>query len=86
MTEGLLTIADIVEEVEALEGEQFVLVNTEMSQTISVSGMNSYGDAKCVFDSPSEVGEAWEELGFHELREEEREHLSILAISDSVSL
>lgn len=75
---------DRIAYVEGLLGERYVIYNEETHQILSVTGWNAYGDAKSVFDSASEVVEAYEELGLHEEEDERDVSIVIASLADSV--
>lgn len=70
--------------VQEMVGEKFVIFNEETNQILSVSGWNQYGDAKSVFDSPTEVVSAYEELGLHEDEVNRSENIVIASLADSL--
>lgn len=77
---------EVREIAESLDGDQYLIVNDELSQALGIEGWNRHGDAKQVFNHPTEVSEAWVAMGLHELDDDEVEPLKIMAVSDSVDL
>jgi len=75
---------DRIEYVQGMIGEKFVIFNEETKQVLRVSGWNQYGDAKSVFDSPTEVVTAYEELGLHEDEAARTYSIVIASLADSL--
>lgn len=77
---------EVIQFVEGLVGEKYVILHSETSQVLGVEGWNQYGDMKQVFDSPEEVADAWFELGMHEMEEAKRAEYEIVSFADAVTL
>lgn len=77
---------EIIQYVEGLIGEKYLIVHEETAQVLGVEGWNKYGDMKQVFESPEEVADAWFELGLHEMNEEERGEYEVVSLADAIVL